>query len=134
MQAMDAAKPLRFESLLAVARAEALNLLRELLRADTDSPPALLRERRLAACAILRVKESVSPSGGALEKVAESNSANRIHAAQDRPDDRAAPSRAIHPRPTAPSTTRTPAPTLPALSGTRTAAAQIRARAGADTG
>jgi len=60
----DAAMDAAFDSLLLAARTEALALLRALLLADADSPPALLRERRLAACAILKVNRTPSPSGG----------------------------------------------------------------------
>lgn len=45
----------RFAQLLAAARLEALTLLRSLLTATPDTPGAVLRERRLAAQAILRI-------------------------------------------------------------------------------
>jgi hypothetical protein len=47
-----------FESLLAAARLEALAILRAHLTADPDTPAHTLRERRLAATAILKIPTS----------------------------------------------------------------------------
>jgi len=52
---------LSFQTLLEDARAEALAVLRELLFPSPEDPPSLLRERRMAATAILKIQPEAQP-------------------------------------------------------------------------
>jgi hypothetical protein len=127
----------QFIELLAAARLEALTLLRSLLTATLDTPGAVLRERRLAAQAILKIP-TPTPASASTPTSTDSAKVDSVPVVESHAQPRVAPPS------TPPATTKrekpSPAPIQSAPQPSHQApipvgagpAARLRACAGAD--